>query len=132
MAKSTFTLSAPLLAALLLLAAPLLGGCGGDGEGYASVGDPPNQDIAFASDAVQGNRQHAEFASAAITSDCASACTGVCSAICRQSCSVCPAAVSCVGRIGAGSNCEYGAAVCVVEHCPELLEDEDALACNLY
>jgi hypothetical protein len=117
MTKCTFTLST-----LLLLA-----GCGGKGDGYAAVDDPPNQDVAFASDAVQSRSQHAEFASAAITGNCVEGCTGVCSEICKQACTVCPSALSCVGRVGAGSDCELGATICAAEHCPELFEDEDQL-----
>jgi hypothetical protein len=114
MAKRIYTWTA-----LLLL------GCSGDGEGYQDVPEPPDQSVAFASDAVQSGDQQAEFRSAALTSDCNAACTGACSEVCRQACQVCPSAVSCVGRIGAGTDCELGAIVCAAEHCPELLEGED-------
>jgi hypothetical protein len=116
MAKCIFPLTA-----LLLLA-----GCAGKGDGYQPVGDPPDQNVAFASDAVQtSGDQHAEFASAALTEDCAQGCTGACASVCREACSYCPSAVSCVGRIGAGDSCDVGALTCVAEHCPELLQNQD-------
>jgi hypothetical protein len=114
MAKCIFPLTA-----LLLLA-----GCAGKGDGYQPVDDPPDQNVAFASDAVQtSGDQHAEFASAALTEDCAQACTSVCADACRLSCSMCAAAVSCVGRIGAGHDCDTAGPECVAQYCPDALPD---------
>lgn len=109
---------------LLAWTALLLFGCGEGDDGYQEVPEPPNQSVAFASDPVEPGAQRAEFRSAALTSDCASACTGTCASFCRAACQLCPAAVSCLGRIGAGTTCELGAEVCAIQHCPDL-EGED-------